>query len=60
MFVLFSKLTFIYLEIDKNTYDNLVSKNSQYLWQLYLPFNLPWQITGIQEQVARTNKNIEI
>ena len=47
-----------YLEIDKNTYDNLVAKNPQYLWQLYPPFNLPWQITGIQEQVARTNKNI--
>ena len=47
-----------YLEIDKSTYDNLVSKNPQYLWQLYLPFNLPWQITGDKEQVARTNKNI--
>jgi hypothetical protein len=47
-----------YLEIDKTTYDNLVGKNPQYLWQLYLPFNLPWQLTGDQEQVARTNKNI--
>ncbi len=47
-----------YLEIDKTTYDNLVGKNPQYLWQLYLPFNLPWQITGDKEQVARTNKNI--
>lgn len=47
-----------YLEIDKTTYDNLVGKNPQYLWQLYLPFNLPWQITGNKEQVARTNKNI--
>jgi hypothetical protein len=48
----------LYLEIDQTTYDNLVGKNSQYLWQLYLPFNLPWQITGNKEQVARTNKNI--
>jgi hypothetical protein len=48
----------IYLEIDKVTYDNLIGKNPQYLWSLYLPFNLPWQLTGTQEQVARTNKNL--
>jgi hypothetical protein len=48
----------LYLEIDKNTYDKLVVKDSQYTWQLYIPFNLSWQITGDQEQVARTNKNI--
>jgi len=28
------------------------------LWQLYLSFNLPWQIIGDKEQVARTNKNV--
>ena len=36
----------------------LVVKDPSILWQLYLPFNLPWQITGDKEQVARTNKNI--
>ena len=48
----------IYIEIDQSQYDRLISKNPDILWQLYSPFNLPWQITGNQEQVARTNKNI--
>ena len=47
-----------YIEIDQNTYTNLVTKNPKYLWQLYLSFNLPWQIIGDKEQVARTNKNV--
>jgi hypothetical protein len=48
----------LYLEITKATYDKLVGKDPQYVWSLYQPFNLPWQITGDKEQVARTNKNI--
>ena len=48
----------IYIEISKSTYDLLIIKSPNILWQLYFPFNLPWQITGNQEQVARTNKNI--
>ena len=48
----------IYLEISKDTYDKLVDQDSQILWQLYLPFNLPWQLTGNKEQVFITNKNI--
>jgi hypothetical protein len=47
-----------YLEIDKSTYDSLASKDPKYLWQLYLPFNLPWVITGNKENAARTNQNI--
>ena len=48
----------LYLEINKATYDKLIVKDIQYLYSLYEPFNLPWQITGDKEQVARTNKNI--
>ena len=48
----------IYIEIDKSQYDRLISKNPDILWQLYIPFNIAWQITGDKEQVARTNKNI--
>ncbi len=48
----------IYIEIDQPQYDRLLSKNPDILWQLYLPFSLPWQITGDKEQVARTNFNI--
>jgi hypothetical protein len=48
----------IYLEVSKDTYDKLVGQDPQILWQLYLPFNLPWQLTGSKEQVFTTNKNI--
>ena len=48
----------IYIEIDKSTYDKLVSKNPQIIWQLYTPINLAWQISGNKEKVAITNKNI--
>jgi len=48
----------IYLEINKDTYDKLIDKDSTILYQLYQPFNLPWQLTGDREQVFKTNKNI--
>jgi len=48
----------IYLEVSKDTYDKLVGQDSQILWQLYQPFNLPWQLSGNKEQVFTTNKNI--
>jgi hypothetical protein len=48
----------IYLEINKDTHDKLVSKDSTILYQLYQPFNLPWQLTGDKSQVFITNKNI--
>lgn len=48
----------IYLEISKNTFNKLTTKNPQILWQLYFPFSLPWQITGDKENVYKTNRNI--
>jgi hypothetical protein len=48
----------IYLEIDKDTYDKLVGQDSKILYQLYQPFNLPWQLTGNKDQVYKVNKNI--
>lgn len=48
----------LYLEIDKNTFDKLVAKDPQYVWSLYEPFNLPWQLTGVKETVEKTNRNI--
>jgi hypothetical protein len=47
-----------YVEISKDQFDLLVAKDPQILWQLYLPFFIPWDITGTKEQVARVNKNI--
>jgi hypothetical protein len=48
----------IYIEISKETYDKLVNQDPQILWQLYQPFNLPWQLTGKKEDVYKTNRNI--
>jgi hypothetical protein len=48
----------IYLEINKDTYDKLIKKDSTILYQLYFPFNIPWKLTGDKSQVFITNKNI--
>jgi len=48
----------IYLEIDKTTFDKLVSKSLDILWSLYQPFDIPWNLTGVKEQVATVNRNI--
>lgn len=47
-----------YIEINKDQYDLLVSRDPQILWQLYKPFYLNWDITGDKQQVAQINKNI--
>jgi hypothetical protein len=45
-----------YIEINKNTFDQLVSKDPNIQWSLYFPFYLDWQLTGTKEQVATVNK----
>lgn len=47
-----------YVEINVNQYSLLAKKDPQILWQLYLPFNIPWVISGNAENAASTNKNI--
>ena len=47
-----------YLEIDKDTYEKLIKKDSTIAFQYYQPFNIPWQLTGNKEQVFTTNRNI--
>ncbi len=48
----------LYIEINKNTYDKLVKKDSSILFQLYFPFDIPWKLAGIESQVAKINQNI--
>ena len=48
----------IYIEIDVTQYNKLISKNPEILWQLYLPYNITWQLIGDKQQVARVNKNM--
>jgi hypothetical protein len=47
-----------YLELSKDVYDKLVNKNSNYLWEPYIPFKLQWTIAGELDYVVNTNRNI--
>ena len=48
----------IYIEVDKDTYENILNKNPQWSYQYYIVFNIPWVISGDKLTVAKTNKNI--
>jgi hypothetical protein len=48
----------IYIEINKDTFDKLVSQSDDIQWTLYQPFDIPWNIVGNKEQVAKINRNI--
>ena len=48
------------MEVDKTTYDKIVSKNIEWLWQVYRPFTILWTIRGTQIEVETINKNITI
>lgn len=48
----------IYIEINKDTYNLLLNKDPQLLWQLYEPFYINWILVGDKETVAKINKNI--
>jgi hypothetical protein len=45
-----------YLEIDKETYNQLQAKDPKIAWDLYEPASLLWVIKGNQEIVFNTNK----
>lgn len=47
----------IYLEINKDTYDKLVKRDSSIVFDLYQPFTLTWTLKGNKEQVAKNNQN---
>ena len=46
-----------YLEIDKTTYDKLLSQDPTYLFELYKPLKLNWQISGDKSTAYNTNQN---
>jgi hypothetical protein len=48
----------IYIEINKEQFDKILTKDPQILWQLYLPYFVDWQLTGDKQQVAQVNKNM--
>jgi hypothetical protein len=49
-----------YFEIDKLTYDKLISRDNQIAWDLYSPASFIWRIKGNQEQVFNSNKGAAI
>jgi hypothetical protein len=49
-----------YTEISKKDYDSLVNKNESYLWQLYFPISIPWEISGDKSEVEQINKKITL
>ncbi len=50
----------IYIEIDEKQYEKLTKSDPQILWQLYIPFDILWTLTGDKQQVAKTNRNITL
>lgn len=50
----------LFTEISKTDYDALTSKNESYLWQLYTPISIPWEISGDKDQIQQINRNITL
>ena len=48
----------IYLEINKNTFDSLKAQKTDWNWQPYIPFSIPWTLIGEEKVTNQTNKNI--
>ena len=49
-----------FTEISKFDYDALVNKNETYLWQLYTPISIPWEISGNKDSTQQTNQKITL
>ncbi len=45
-----------YLEINKETYDNIFTQNKIWMWENYVPFTLNWYINGDIDRVFNNNK----
>ena len=49
-----------FIELDKDTYNKILGKDSNYLWELYTPFKLKWTIKGEISNVVNVNKDITL
>lgn len=47
----------LYQEINKETYTKLKNKDSDWMWELYIPFIVSWTISGNKEETFKANKN---
>jgi hypothetical protein len=48
----------LYIEVSKDTFENIINRNPQWLYQYYTAFNIPWTISGDESTIAQTNKRI--
>ena len=47
-----------YMEINKDTFQSIMSKNSQIAWDLYSASSLTWHIKGDREKVYTVNESL--
>lgn len=47
-----------YIELNEDIYNKLLTHDSAYLWQLYIPFKFQWKLKGIKDDIYFTNKKI--
>lgn len=50
----------IYYEIDKQTYDDIISNKPGWTSYMYIPFKLLWYIKGERDRIERLNKELII
>lgn len=48
----------IYIEVDKDTYTQVLKQSPEMMWELYSAFNISWTLTGDKDQVYDSNKNM--
>jgi hypothetical protein len=48
----------VYLELNKDTYGKLRKQTPDWNWQYYIPFQLPWTLTGVENETGQTNFNM--
>ena len=48
----------IFIEIGQKDFNNLIEENNAYLWQYYVTFSIPWEISGRKNEVENINKKI--
>ena len=48
----------VYLEVNKDTYDNINNQSPDWAWELYTPISILWTLIGERNTVFITNRNI--
>jgi hypothetical protein len=47
-----------YIEVNKETYDKIVNKDSSIMYELFIPFFIVWTLSKDKDKMSTTNKNI--